>query len=249
MSKKDKALLQRFEPILRYTKGESFFPFDVERYVQKSSLWVHRPGLGAERLFDEGELSTEELGKARAEAFGSVQYLKFIDPLNVAQLASYRLKALRAKKKSEAFHAGPGRLARVGYSSRILDAIFSLTLLARGRVPGDTAAAAGLSYAQMRDKAESYPYYGRVLERDGWLVLQYWFFYPFNNWRSGFYGLNDHEGDWEMLCIYLYENKAGDWQPEWVAYAGHEFEGRDQRRRWDDPEVEHVGEHEAFAIY
>jgi hypothetical protein len=243
MSQKEKALLKRFEPIVRYTKGEAFFPFDVERYVQNSSLWVHRPGLGAERILDEGELTLETLGEASSEPFGSVQYLKFIEPLNVTQLASLRLQGLSREKRAEAFHAGPGRLARVGYSSRILDAIFSLTLLARGRVPGDTAAAAGLSYAAMVEEEESYPYYGRVIEQDGWLVLQYWFFYPFNNWRSGFYGLNDHEGDWEMLCVYLYENKAGDWQPEWVAYAGHEFEGRDQRRRWDDPEVERVGEH------
>lgn len=243
MSRDNKALLRRFEPVLRYTKGEQFFPFDVERYVRKCSLWVHRPGLGAERLFDEGELSLELLGEARSEPFGSVQYLKFIDPLNVAQLASYRLQTLSRERRAEAFHAGPGRLARVGYSSRVLDAIFSLTLLARGRVPGDTAAAAALSYESMRQDDGKSLYYGRVVEQDGWTVLQYWFFYPFNNWRSGFFGLNDHEGDWEMICVYLYENKAGDWQPEWLAYAGHEFEGHDQRRRWDDPEVELIGEH------
>lgn len=249
MSKrKDAALLRRFEPILRYTQGEQFFPFDVGRYVEKCSLWVHRRGLGDERLYDEGELSLELLGEPRTEPFDSVQYLKFIEPLNVAQLASYHLQALRREQREKAFHAGPGRLARVGYSSRILDAIFSLTLLARGRVPGDTAAAAALGYEAMRQEKESYPYYGRVLKQDGWLVLQYWFFYPFNNWRSGFFGLNDHEGDWEMLSIYLYENKAGDWQPEWLAYAGHEFEGRDQRRGWEDPEVERVGEHPVVYV-
>jgi len=34
----DLELLRRFEPAIRYTKGEAFFPMDVGRYVQKSSL-------------------------------------------------------------------------------------------------------------------------------------------------------------------------------------------------------------------
>ncbi|MDA1329614.1 MAG: hypothetical protein DWG76_07620 [Chloroflexi bacterium] len=238
------ALLKRFEPILRFTQGEQFFPFDVARYVEGSSLWVHRRGLGDERVVDEGELSLQNLGDRVPQAFDSVHYLKFIEPLNITQLASYRLqKGLDRVRRKDSFRAGPGRLARVGYTSRILAALFSLTLLARGRVPGDTAAAAALNYARMREEDERYPYYGRVVEEEGWLVLQYWFFYPFNNWRSGFFGLNDHEGDWEMVTLYLYPNEAGDWQPEWVAYATHDFEGDDQRRRWDDPEVERAGEH------
>ena len=243
--KRDKVeLLKRFEPILRFTQGEQFYPFDVERYVVNSSLWVHRRGYGEQRLAEESHLSLEKLGQLEPQPFDSVQYMKFIEPLNLAQLASYRLQqGLERLQRKEGFRAGPGRLARVGYSSRILAALFSLTLLARGRVPGDNAAAAALSYHRMLEDQEQYPYYGRVLERDGWLVLQYWFFYCFNDWRSGFNGLNDHEGDWEMVTIYLYPNQAGDWQPEWVAYAMHEFEGDDQRRRWDDPEVERAGEH------
>jgi hypothetical protein len=30
----DLELLQRYEPVIRYTKGEQFFPSDVERYVR-----------------------------------------------------------------------------------------------------------------------------------------------------------------------------------------------------------------------
>jgi hypothetical protein len=124
-----------------------------------------------------------------------------------------------------------------------VDALFSLTLLARGRVPGDTAAAAALTYRRLLQQNERYCYYGRVARRNGWVALQYWFFYPFNNWRSGFYGVNDHEADWEMIYLYLSESEAGEVTPEWVAYASHDFSGDDLRRRWDDPEVEKVGEH------
>ena len=65
---------------------------------------------------------------------------------------------------------------------------------------------------------EQYRYYGRVLRRDGWIALQYWFFYAFNNWRSGFHGVNDHEADWESMLIFLYED-GNEVIPEWVAYA------------------------------
>jgi hypothetical protein len=86
-------------------------------------------------------------------------------------------------------------------------------------------------------------YYGRVVRQNGWTALQYWFFYPFNNWRSGFFGANDHEADWEMIYLYLSEAERGELRPEWVAYASHDYFGDDLRRHWDDPEVEKVGEH------
>ena len=39
----DLELLRAFEPVVRYTKGEKFFPMDVEPYVRASSLWLHVP--------------------------------------------------------------------------------------------------------------------------------------------------------------------------------------------------------------
>jgi hypothetical protein len=78
--------------------------------------------------------------------------------------------------------------------------------------------------------------------------LQYWLFYPFNNWRSGFFGANDHEADWEKVFIYLSESEGGEVRPEWVAYAAHNYTGDNLRRRWDDPEVEKVGEHPVIYV-
>jgi hypothetical protein len=236
-------LLKRYEPVLRFTRGERFFPMDVEQYVNSSSLWVHRPASGLEKIYGEGELSLDRLAETRLEPFDSIQYIKFIEPLNIAELATYQVQQTLSKEaRDQAFHAGFGRLARVGYTARLLDAIFSISLLARGRVPGDTAAAAAVTYKRLQSESERYLYYGRVVEQDGWLVLQYWFFYAFNNWRSGFSGVNDHESDWEMICIYLYKADA-DWKPEWIAYASHDFSGDDLRRRWDDPELEKLSEH------
>lgn len=238
------ALLRRFEPVIRYTQGEQFFPMDVASYVRACSLWVQQPGQLPELLVPSGELTLDTLAEPRAHGPRAVYYLKLVEPPDLMELAAQRVKeGWPPKYKSARFHAGPGRLARVGYTSRFVDALFSLSLLARGRVPGDTAAAAALAYQRLPAEEARFQYYGRVTQQQGWTVLQYWFFYPFNDWRSGFYGANDHEADWEMVAIYLYDDEAGQLCPEWAAYAMHDVSGDDLRRRWDDPELEKVGEH------
>ena len=193
-------LLRRYEPVIRYTKGEEFFPSAVESYVRASSLWVHHPDGTNTLLVEEGQLTLEKLAEPRRAEFGAVYYLKFIEPLNIAELTAYLLrggiKGLHKRDRADVFRARLGRLARVGYGSRLLDALFSLTLLLRGRVPGDTAAAAAIIGRQLRERDDRSVYYGRVVRENGWIAVQYWFFYPFNNWRSGFHGANDHEADW-----------------------------------------------------
>ncbi len=251
----DLALLRRFEPVLRFTRGERFFPMDVERYIGQCSLWMQQEGQEPELLVPQGELTLDKLVEPRQIGFGAVHFLKFIEPLDILELARYSFdravssirQALKLSLQDplHKFRAGRGRLARVGYGSRFVDALFSLTLMLRGRVPGDTAAAAALAYKRMQDENERYCYYGRVARQNGWVILQYWFFYPFNNWRSGFFGVNDHEGDWEMISIYCSETHSDGAElpsvdrlvPEWVAYASHDFSGDDLRRRWDDPEI------------
>jgi len=253
-------ILRRFEPIVHYTRGERFFPVDVERYLQQCSLWMKPLNKPPVQLVAQGNLTIEELVKPRMDGFETIYYLKFIEPLDLDDLARYSIKqmvkSLAQRDEKDVFHAGWGRLARVGYGSRFVAALFSLTLLLRGRVPGDTAAAAMLTYEEMQRQVERYVYYGRVVYQDGWVVLQYWYFYPFNNWRSGFFGVNDHEGDWEMVSVFCYNEgeratttddqtlpEAETLTPQWVAYASHDFSGDDLRRRWDDSEVEKIGNH------
>jgi hypothetical protein len=116
-------------------------------------------------------------------------------------------------------------------------------------VPGATAAAAEVLYQRAQAADERYVYYGRVVRDSGWVVLQYWFFYWYNSWRSGFHGVNDHESDWEQVLVYLYEGPDGALVPEWVAYASHDFHGADLRRRWDDTQgwVRHGSHPVVFA--
>ncbi len=69
------------------------------------------------------------------------------------------------------------------------------------------------SYFQYTEILEREPdplYYGRVVyqtdafgQKDNWTILQYHFFYAFNDWRLAANGINHHEGDWEMTAVYL----------------------------------------------
>ena len=41
----DLTLLRQYEPVLRHTNGEHFFPMRVDRYVERCALWF-RPADG-----------------------------------------------------------------------------------------------------------------------------------------------------------------------------------------------------------
>ena len=239
------ALLRRFEPVIRFTKGEWFYPMDSEPYVDACSLWVARPGEDAVCVVPAGELTLDRLAQQPEDTTGAVHYLKIPNPKEDGDQGRRRSKRSHTNPDwpKETFHAGRGRLARVGYLSRLADALFSLTLLARGRVPGGDVEGGRVLYGRYMEKGERFTYHGNVVRQDGWIVLRYWLFYAFNDWRSNVFGANDHESDWEKIFIYLSESEDGEVRPEWVAYAAHEETGDDLRRRWDDPELEKIGEH------
>ena len=119
------------------------------------------------------------------------------------------------------------------------ESLFDFSLLLRGKVAGGTTAQAHRQYQAMMAEDPRYVYYGRVVRQGDYIALHYLFFYPMNDWRSSFHGVNDHESDWEQIFVYVTE-EAGDIVPQWVAFAAHDFSGDDLRRRWDDPELEKV---------
>ena len=57
----DLELLRCYAPVVRFTRGEQFFPSDVERYVRGCSLWAHYPNGQAEMLVPEGGLTPVSL--------------------------------------------------------------------------------------------------------------------------------------------------------------------------------------------
>lgn len=227
----DLELLRRFEPVVRYNMGELFYPASVADFVASSALYrAHHRG-DPELLVERGGLDLGDLAELGREHVGQRLYLRQVD----APLTRKEFRAWRKRPDRQRF-AFSSRFAAVGLLSRFIDAVMRLTLLLRGNVPGGYAAAAQQAYAATPDHDKCF-YYGHVSHDGGYVVLQYWFFYAMNDWRSTFGGVNDHEADWEQVTIFLTE---GDLAPAWVAFSSHDEVGDDLRRRWDDPDIEFV---------
>jgi hypothetical protein len=76
------------------------------------------------------------------------------------------------------------------------------------RATETVARKAFFQYAEILEKEPDPVYYGRVtrwqdVEGNHWKSLQYHYFYAFNDWRLAANGINHHEGDWEMVAVYL----------------------------------------------
>lgn len=232
----DLTLLRAYEPIVRYTDGELFFPHATQPYVAECDLWATSSRRATSLVVSHGELSNDRLADVPVQPDQRL-YMRFVQqPYSAMQLASWRAGPGRS-----AFRAS-GRLARVGLFARILDAALNASLVVRGKVPGGTAAAAVEKYRAAREADPRHVYHGRVVRQDGWIVLHYLFFYFMNDWRSTFEGANDHEADWEQVLIYLEDRPDGP-LPVWCAAAAHDFSGDDLRRRWDDPLLMQHGDH------
>lgn len=238
----DLELLRAYEPVFHYTDGEMFFPTAVDGYLEYASLWKRAKSdetgsWSAVPVAESGKLTAETLPQYTVSGPTEILYLRFTQkPLNGIEYQRWR------SQEKPPFHA-PGRLARVGLISRISAALFSLSLLARGKVPGGTTAAAERQYRAIQERTPGRVYYGRVVREGGYTILHYHFFYCMNDWRSSFSGVNDHEADWEQILIYLADNDDGSYTPAWIAFAAHDYSGDDLRRRWDDPEITKEGAH------
>jgi hypothetical protein len=237
-SERDLELLRAFEPVIRYTQGELFFPMAADRYIAGCDLWVGTSQRDRRLLAAAGRVNAENLAGWQEQAAGGTLFLRYVQqPLSGVDLARWQRRSDRPR-----FHA-PSRLARAGIVARLIDAGFDLSLLLRGTVPGGTAAAAERKYAASRAVEPAPRYHGRVVRQAGWTVCHYLFFYAMNDWRSTFSGANDHEADWEQCFVFLEETAGGGMTPVWFARAAHDEVGADLRRRWDDPLLQRVGDH------
>ena len=233
----DVDLLRRFEPIVRYTHGEYFFPMAVDPYIADCDLWAGTPDGAPTRLVPVGELSVETLPDWQTKVPDLSLFLRYVqEPMSGIELG-------RSDRPRRPRFVAPSRLARVGIVARLIDAGFDLSLLVRGTVPGGTVAAAEAKYARLRAIDPAFNYYGRVVRQAGWTVCHYLFFYAMNDWRSSFAGANDHEADWEQCFIFLDTADDGTVSPVWFARAAHDEVGADLRRRWDDQVLQREGDH------
>jgi hypothetical protein len=207
----------------------------VERYVEAAALFRRTPGQTAPELVAPAtKINLSTLVSYAGHGDGTDLELHFVDkPLSRAAYRRWRHRPDRPRFQ------GGSPFAMVGMFGRLVDSIMRFSLIVRGKVPGGFAAAAHVRYQEAGTLAPTY--YVRAVRDAGYLVLQYWFFYAMNDWRSTFSGVNDHEADWEQITLFLTEpDSGGDPDLAWVAFSAHDEVGDDLRRRIDDPDLQLV---------
>lgn len=209
------ALLARHVPDVVLARSEQFRPTAVDGYVAACMMMLpDRIPVGAVSL---GELD---------DRWPPGSNLQFVTD---GERRHWSWRAQRRRLRA----AAPPRSSRAGLLGRLLGALFQLSVLLRPTTPTRTAGAAAAKADRLGLHGPPVCY-GRVEQAGEWNVLHYAFFYVMNDWRTGYGGLNDHEGDWEQAWVFC--DPDGD-RPVWVAATSHEHRGADLRRRWDDPEL------------
>jgi hypothetical protein len=101
----------------------------------------------------------------------------------------------------------------------------------------------GCTYEQWADtiaKGKPTTAYAHVVKergKPGKLALQYWFYYPFNDFN------NKHESDWEMVQLLFDASSASDALHRTPAEVGYSQHAGAERAAWDDDKLERKGSH------
>lgn len=253
-------LARKYEPVLLFSRDgqgreENFFPMSVEHYVPQCRL--HRKEEGPVDV--PGGLSLETLGRIPPHE-ARQYYLAYVagevlsqSPSLTEQLQSGGLALYSVDGQVEphlVVEPGPAIAFATQYPAleRVDVAPGGVTFAPPGegwetvgevdflitdsqQLPVAIRDKAVERYAPYRDFA-AYPpvYYYHVMHNRGYLVIQYWFFYAYNDWGTSHGGVNDHEGDWEAVFVFLHSD--GD-RPAYVAFSAHV--SNPEWHEWDDP--------------
>lgn len=256
-------LVRTYEPVLHFSRDsqsheENFFPLAVEHYVSASHLCRRGEGVVAKGpelatlgtmaplasreyylAYAAGELLTHAPSFQERLRHGGLALFtvegEVIPHLIVTSNESFSFAVEDAGLKAQELAAGagdPGAISFSGGGQEAAAASFRITDLPR--LPTTIRDVALERYAPYLDFG-AYPpvYYYHVTPNRGYLVIQYWFFYAYNDWGTSHGGVNDHEGDWEALFIFLQNDK-----PAYVAFSAHN--GPPQLLAWDNPTLERV---------
>jgi hypothetical protein len=262
-----RSLLLRYEPVLRFQAGERFFPTSAILYLLFSTIWYlplksregedivdspfskrAMPGLfELLRCRPHIQLNTEVDQEDFAGAPASDRYIRIQHAQRklaqakapTSQLIKQARRMLESRiRRFRSAWLNPGMLF-LHFSETI--APWDRSLLRHWFLPRGTDAEASRKYDRLTlvDGKRETCYYGRVVDQCGYRVIQYWFFYPFNDFRTAVRGMNNHEGDWERICIYLTQ-EGSEWRPKYAAYSGHHTK---QAHPWEEIECADEAHH------
>jgi len=234
-------LVRQYEPVLRCSGAENYYPLNVLDYVRRCSLYAAG---GTTPLLPEGQVTLRALGREYAD--DPACYLKFVETHKPApqivcspeQERLWRLWLAAGDRGRQASRQQWAQFVReAGLAPYVRPAArLQLPAWLRLDLPQEIVQGAEESYrAIQKEKPHSYAYYYRYKadRASGYHVLQYWFFYAFNDWASSYGGVNDHEADWENVTLFL---KLGDdgLAPQYAAYSWHNWR---ETRPWGEVEL------------
>lgn len=235
------ALHAKYVPVLHFAPGERFFPMAVDDFIGYSALRVKGESTP---LVESGRVTMSLLTHAlrhRPDVYLQSVPASLADQNVAARWGNDVLEALIALSSK----AGHWReeLAQAAYrwfsnKTRAATKLFwwnglVMDLLAKDKrspadlprlnLPPEIRQAAVENYEQSQPAMPNYTYYYRTTQDGHYLCLQYWLFYAFNDWSTGFGGMNDHEGDWEGMYLFFRLDSSGEPKepPAYVTYVGH----------------------------
>ncbi len=252
-------LHEKYAPILRFQKDEQFFPMLAEDMLKYSSL--HAKG-ESKPIVKQGQLTPSEMirhGRSpevflRSVNSGPMQAKDVISEWSSDAVEMvYRWSASMqggltdavARKAYSWFKPKNRKAAEMFWWNGLLNEVAKGNVKSGkdGELPRLTLPT--ITHQSALDKYKSakpgYAYYYRQMKQGDYLSLQYWFFYSYNDWGSGFAGMNDHEGDWEgMMLFFKLKNGRPQEPPAFITYADHESR---QTKRWKHPDFTFIGNH------
>ncbi len=243
-------LIRKYEPVLLFSKDddgneENFLPVSTANYVAESSLQRSGEGTVRERkkvtLDYLGQLTSQE-SRQLYLSFAADEVLRhdpsFRERLSHDGMAMFGIESFEEDEETPEIE---GELE----DDLLLDpaADVSYGLREAMHLPPEVHSLSLERYEPYRDYKKYPPlYYYNVIYNRGFLVLQYYFFYAFNDWGTAHNGVNDHEGDWEMISLFMQKEK-----PAYVAYSAHT--GAPEFHAWDDSALEkHDGMHPVVYV-
>lgn len=253
-------LHSRYVPILRFTQGEQFYPMAVEDFVGYCSLRRKRV---ATPLLNPGRVNPTLLGylhRDEPDVYLQSVPASLADQNVAARWSTDVLRSLtRFSYRTTYWQSELARVAYRWFSERTQSATklfwwndLVMALLGEGKdsmgdlprldLPPEIRRAAADNYVRSQPCIPKYTYYHRLVPDRQYLCLQYWFFYAFNDWATGYGGMNDHEGDWEGIYLFFNQDSLGHPQepPAFVTFVGHHSR---LTKRWGHPDVTMDGTH------
>jgi hypothetical protein len=256
-------LHEKYAPILRFNKGENFFPMRVDDMLNYSSLHVK----GQKKpLVTRGNVTPNHLVKYSKSPEVFVRSVER-GPLDGAGVVTdwsegaiemvYRWAAetstswtddLASKAYSWFSPKTKGATQLFWWNNMVAELVQGAVESVEGDelprliLPAETQASAAEKYRSYFKKSPGYTYYHRQVKDGNYLCLQYWLFYSFNDWGQSYDGMNDHEGDWESMHLFFRLDRQGRPQepPAYITFANHESR---QTKPWGHKDVIRVGTH------